>query len=139
MQAQNRLLHSNWDLYDTRHVVYGPAQLTAEELERGYWRAYREFYSWKNILAGAWTNDAWQERTRHVAYAAGWKKFEPLWDAIIRAKRATQMLPTLEAVLSGFGAHPTSDNSMSLEDKTSGSLTKPLVESNRSLETVQWT
>ena len=25
---------------------------------------------------------------RHVAYAAGWKKFEPLWDLVIRARRA---------------------------------------------------
>lgn len=105
MQAQNRLLHSHWDLYDTRHVVYKPARLTAEELEKGYWRAYREFYSWKNILAGAWTNDAWRERVRHAAYAGGWKKFEPLWDMVIRAKHATHMLPTLEAILSGFGAH----------------------------------
>ncbi len=106
MQSQNRLLHSNWDLYDTRHVVYKPARVTAEELERGYWRAYREFYAWKNIFAGAWTNDSWRERARHIAYAGGWKKFEPLWDFVIRAKRATQMLPTLEAVLNGFGAHP---------------------------------
>lgn len=106
MRAQNRLVHSQWDLYDTRHVVYQPARLTAGELERGYWRAYREFYSWKNIAAGAWNNPGWAERARHIAYAGGWKKFEPLWDIVIRAKRATDMLPTLETVLSGFGAHP---------------------------------
>lgn len=105
MQTQNRLLHNQWDLYDTRHVVYRPAKLSAQELETGYWRAYREFYSWKNIFAGAWTNASWMERARHIAYAGGWKKFEPLWDVVIRAKRATQMLPTLEAILGGFGAH----------------------------------
>src|SRR5204862_8290539 len=27
MAAQGRLLHSDWDLYDTRHVVYQPARL----------------------------------------------------------------------------------------------------------------
>lgn len=105
MQHENRLLHSDWDLYDTRHVVYRPAKLSADELVAGYWHAYREFYSWQNIFAGAWTNESWRERMRHVGYAAGWKKFEPMWDMIIRAKRATNMLPTLEAVLSGFGAH----------------------------------
>ncbi len=105
MRAQNRLLHSNWDLYDTRHVVYQPARLTRDELEAGYWRAYREFYAWKNIFAGAWTNASWAERARHLAYAGGWKKCEPLWDMLIRAKRATTMLPTLETVLDGFGAH----------------------------------
>ena len=41
---------------------------------------------------------------RHFAYAAGWKKFEPLWDAVIRAKRAGMMLPVLEAILSEFGS-----------------------------------
>jgi len=99
MQAQNRILHRDWDLYDTRHVVYQPARLPATELENGYWRAYREFYAWKNIFAGAWTSASWTERARHVAYAGGWKKFEPLWDLVIRAKRVTTMLPTLEAVL----------------------------------------
>jgi diphthamide synthase (EF-2-diphthine--ammonia ligase) len=112
MQAQGRLLHSNWDLYDTRHVVYKPARLSAEELQAGYWRAYREFYSWKNIFAGAWTSEEWRERLRHVTYAAGWKKFEPMWDFIIRAKRATAMLPTLETVLNGFGAHSIQDQSI---------------------------
>jgi hypothetical protein len=40
---------------------------------------------------------------RHFAYAAGWKKFEPLWDVVIRAKRAGMMLPVLETILSEFG------------------------------------
>jgi hypothetical protein len=45
-----------------------------------------------------------------VAYAGGWKKFEPIWDWIIRAKRATHMLPALESILECFGKHrPTSD------------------------------
>ncbi len=118
MQAQNRLLHSHWDLYDTRHVVYRPAKLTAERLEAGYWRAYREFYSWRNIFKGAWTNDPWRERARHVAYAAGWKKLEQMWDFVIRAKRATNMLPTLEAVLNGFGMHP-SDRQLNISGEKS--------------------
>jgi hypothetical protein len=40
-----------------------------------------------------------------MAYAAGWKKFEPAWDLVIRAKRASGMLPALEQVLGGFGRH----------------------------------
>src|SRR5437588_5152348 len=36
MAQQGRLLHSNWDLYDTRHVVYRPAKLTPDILEAGY-------------------------------------------------------------------------------------------------------
>ncbi len=34
---------------------------------------------------------------------AGWKKFEPLWDFVIRARQAGSMLPALEAILSEFG------------------------------------
>jgi len=40
---------------------------------------------------------------RHFAYAAGWKKFEPLWDFVIRTKQAGSMLPVLETILSEFG------------------------------------
>ncbi len=42
-------------------------------------------------------------KLRHVAYAGGWKKFEPLWDWVIRARRVNQMLPLLEKVLAEFG------------------------------------
>src|SRR5215831_5349214 len=105
MEAQGRLLHSHWDLYDTRHVVYRPAKLTPAALEAGYWRAYRDFYRWGSIMRGASTHECWGERFRHVAYAGGWKKCEPMWDLIIRAKRASHMLPVLETVLEAFGSH----------------------------------
>jgi len=104
MQAQGRLLHSDWDLYDTRHAVYRPAGMSPGALEAGYWRAYRDFYRWRSILRGAWTKETGLGRLRHVAYAGGWKKLEPLWDVIIRAGRVANMLPFLEAVLSEFGS-----------------------------------
>jgi radical SAM superfamily enzyme YgiQ (UPF0313 family) len=106
MAAQARITTENWNLYDTRHVVYRPARLIPEALEAGYWRAYRDFYRWSSILRGAWTNPTWAGAARHVAYAGGWKKLEPMWDWIIRAKRAAHMLPVLESVLSEFGALP---------------------------------
>jgi hypothetical protein len=40
---------------------------------------------------------------RHFGYAAGWKKFEPFWDWIIRAKRVANFLPLLESILAGSG------------------------------------
>lgn len=103
IESENRIAHRQWDLYDTRHVVYKPARLTAEELENGYWHAYKNFYAWKNIWRGASHKESLAGQLRHVAYAGGWKKFEPLWDFVIRAKRATNMLPVLEGVLSEFG------------------------------------
>ena len=103
MAQQNRLLHHDWERYDTRHVVYQPTRLTPTELEAGYWQAYREFYRWSAIWQGARTKATFQERSRHFAYAAGWKKFEPLWDFVIRAKQVTHTLPILEGILAGFG------------------------------------
>ncbi len=103
MASQGRITTCDWNLYDTRHVVYRPAMLTPEALEAGYWRAYRDFYRWGSILQGAWTKDQPIAKLRHVAYAGGWKKLEPFWDLVIRAKRVTHLLPVLEAVLAGFG------------------------------------
>src|SRR5262245_44037457 len=78
--------------------------MSPEALETGYWRAYRDFYRWGSILRGACAHDRVIDRLRHAAYAAGWKKFEPLWDLVIRAKHTAAMLPLLEGILSGFGA-----------------------------------
>jgi hypothetical protein len=103
MEAQGRILHRDWDLYDTRHVVFRPARLRAEALEAGYGRAYREFYRWRNIVRGAATKPTTAGAVRHAAYAAGWKKFEPLWDWLIRARRVGRALPILETVLDGLG------------------------------------
>lgn len=106
MQAEGRLTHHDWDRYDTRHVVYRPALLTPEALESGYWRAYRDFYRWGSIWQGASTKPTARGKLRHLAYAGGWKKFEPLWDWVIRARRVGRMLPVLEMVLSGASRKP---------------------------------
>src|SRR5581483_523863 len=104
LEAEGRITSRDWDRYDTRHVVYRPARLRPDALEAGYWRAYRDFYRWGSIVRGAWTKADWSGRLRHAAYAGGWKKCEPLWDLVIRARRASAMLPALEQVLAGFGA-----------------------------------
>ena len=103
MQREGRILHDDWNRYDTRHVVYRPARLTSDELETGYWHAYESFYRWSSIMRGAATKGATIDALRHVAYAGGWKKLEPLWDLVIRARRVSSMLPALESVLSAFG------------------------------------
>jgi hypothetical protein len=77
--------------------------MTAEELEYGYQWAYREFYKWQSIARSASAHADLLAGVRHFGYAAGWKKFEPLWDFVIRAKRAGAMLPVLEMILSEFG------------------------------------
>jgi hypothetical protein len=74
-----------------------------DELEDGYWAAYDSFYRWGSIARSAMTKPSTTRRLRHVGYAAGWKKFEPLWDLVIRAKRVGRALPVLESILAGFG------------------------------------
>jgi radical SAM superfamily enzyme YgiQ (UPF0313 family) len=99
--AQGRILTEDWDRYDTRHTVFRPARMSPDELERGYVGAYRDFYRWRSIVRGASAHDAVVNRLRHFAYASGWKKFEPLWDLVINAKRVGLMLPVLETILGG--------------------------------------
>ena len=38
---------------------------------------------------------------RHIAYTGGWKKFDALWELVIRAKRVAALSPMLEALLEG--------------------------------------
>src|SRR5262249_37071067 len=100
LDAQGRITSQDWDRYDTRHVVYRPAKLTAEALKTVYDRAYRDFYTWRNIMRGAQAHESAKHQAKHFFYAAGGKKFEPLWDLIIKARRLGVMTPMLEAVLS---------------------------------------
>jgi radical SAM superfamily enzyme YgiQ (UPF0313 family) len=106
MEEQGRILHHNWDFYDTRHCVFRPTGFSAEQLEAGYWRAYGDFYRWGSILRAAATRESLAEQLRHLAYTAGWKKFEPVWDIIIRAKRVAHMLPLLEWILADHRTEP---------------------------------
>jgi radical SAM superfamily enzyme YgiQ (UPF0313 family) len=103
MTAEGRITETDWDLYDTRHVVYAPRSMTATQLVNGYWEAYRDFYRWPNIIRGARGQETAGAATRHLLYAGGWKKFEPLWDRVIKAKRVGAMLPLLEQTLDAFG------------------------------------
>jgi radical SAM superfamily enzyme YgiQ (UPF0313 family) len=100
MVDQDRMLHSDWDRYDTRQVVFKPHGMTPAQLEEGYWRAYRSFYRWGSIWRGASTKDTLRGRARHIGYSAGWKKFEPLWNALIRGRQVLRALPVLERILS---------------------------------------
>ncbi|GGD65976.1 radical SAM protein [Erythrobacter arachoides] len=100
LSAQGRIASQDWDRYDTRHAVFRPARMSAAQLEAGYFRAYREFYGWRNIGRAAWSHELVRHKVKHFAYSAGWKKFEPLWDMMISARRLDLMTPLLEAVLS---------------------------------------
>jgi len=100
METEGRILTKNWDLYDTRHVVYKTKNLTASELKEGYDWAYKEFYSWENILKASLNHDSHKHKLKHLFYSGGWKKFEPLWNVLIKTGGLNSMLPLLESILS---------------------------------------
>lgn len=104
MQREGRIVTHDWNLYDTRHVVFRPARLEPEALKAGYDWAYREFYRWSSIARASLHHGTLKHQARHFFYAAGWKKFEPLWDMIIRARQLTRITPLLEGVLSRITA-----------------------------------
>ena len=100
MESEGRILTRNWEMYDTRHVVYKTKGMSAEQLKAGYDRAYRDFYTWGSIFKGSMNHVTLKHRLKHFFYTSGWKKFEPIWDVAIRAKQLNNMRPMLEAVLS---------------------------------------
>jgi radical SAM superfamily enzyme YgiQ (UPF0313 family) len=100
MVEQGRLVSQDWDLFDTRHVVFKPTRMTPTALEEGYHWAYREFYRWSSIAHASLSHGTVKHQAKHFFYAAGWKKFEPLWNLMIRLKQLRCMTPLLESVLS---------------------------------------
>ena len=74
MVEEDRIVSNNWDLYDTRHVVYKTTKVSPQQLEDGYWWSYKEFYKWSNIMKASMSHDTWKYRMKQFAYMGGWKK-----------------------------------------------------------------
>ena len=70
MQEAGRLTTNNWDLYDTRHVVYQPHGMSPEELKAGYYRAYREFYRWNAIVRASLFHGSLKHQAKHFSIRA---------------------------------------------------------------------
>lgn len=100
MANAGRIISKDWDLYDTRHVVYQTKGRTAKELERGYLWSYDAFYQWNNIFKASFMHDTFKHQLKHLFYTGGWKKNESLWNVIIHLGGLRKMLPLLELLLS---------------------------------------
>jgi hypothetical protein len=68
-------------------------------LKNGYSWAYKEFYSWSNIFQSSFGHESHKHKLKHLLYAGGWKKFEPVWNFLIKTKNLNNMLPLLESIL----------------------------------------
>jgi hypothetical protein len=74
--------------------------MTAEELKAGYDSAYEQFYRWSAVIRSSLFHGTTKHKLKHFFYAGGWKKFEPVWNAVIQMRRLGLMTPLLEAILS---------------------------------------
>lgn len=81
-EARGRLLHKNWSLYDTAHVVFRPRHMTPCELEEGYAWCYREVFSHRSI---------WRRRPQdlravlpYLAMSYLYKRSNRFWHFLIR-------------------------------------------------------
>lgn len=81
-EAEGRLLHRDWEKYDTAHVVFRPKQMTPEELLLGYDWLYRRLFSHASI---------WRRRPTELSavptYLAGcylYKRSNRLWHFLIK-------------------------------------------------------
>ena len=50
MKAANRIIETDWSLYDCQHVVIKPLKMTVDELREGHNWAWNEAYKTKNII-----------------------------------------------------------------------------------------
>ena len=50
LESEGRLLTKDWELYDGHHVVFQPAQMSAEELQKETIKAFRRFYTIRNAF-----------------------------------------------------------------------------------------
>ncbi len=99
MKRDGRILTHNWDHYDTRQVVYKPKNLSAQQIKIGYDWAYEAFYEWSSIFRASQQHQRWEKRLKHFCYAGGWKKFEPMWNAIIKFRHLSSTRRLLENLL----------------------------------------
>ena len=82
LESQRRILHRDWELYDTGHAVFLPRHMSPEALEEGYAWSYHTLFSLKSI---------WRRRPEHaaavlpyIAMSLLYKKSNWLWPFLIR-------------------------------------------------------
>jgi radical SAM superfamily enzyme YgiQ (UPF0313 family) len=82
LEAEGRLLHQNWDLYDTAHVVFRPRHMSPEELAEGYAWCYERLFSDASIWARR-PKDA-RAVLPYLAMSYLYKRSNLFWHLLIR-------------------------------------------------------
>jgi radical SAM superfamily enzyme YgiQ (UPF0313 family) len=112
MEREGRLLHKNWNLYDTAHAVFRPRRMTPEQLESGYAWSYRRLFS----LGSIWRRRpvGWGATAGYLGMSVLYKKMNWVWPWVIRL-RLTHALwkPLIEAARLRHVHHRLSNESYS--------------------------
>ena len=82
MEAEGRLLHRDWTLYDTAHAVFRPKHMTPEELEHGYGWIYQRLFSHASI----WRRrpEDWRAVPPYLAMSYLYKRSNRFWHLLIK-------------------------------------------------------
>jgi radical SAM superfamily enzyme YgiQ (UPF0313 family) len=82
MEAEGRLLHRNWNLYDTAHVVFKPRHMSPEQLAHGYAWCYERLFSHRSIWRRR-PND-WRAVLPYLAMSYLYKRSNRFWHLLIK-------------------------------------------------------
>jgi len=82
MYAAGRITDYDLEKYNTANVVFKPMDMTAEELDAGYRRMYRQFYSFKNIVRRFPRSHA--QRKSYLLFNLFYRKFGRFTAAVAR-------------------------------------------------------
>jgi radical SAM superfamily enzyme YgiQ (UPF0313 family) len=84
MEAEGRLLHKNWELYDTGHVVFRPRRMTVEQLAEGYAWCYETLFSHRSIWRRRPAD--WRAVPAYLAMSYLYKRSNRFWHFLIRRR-----------------------------------------------------
>ncbi|HKE95973.1 MAG TPA: radical SAM protein, partial [Povalibacter sp.] len=84
MEAEGRILHRDWDRYDTAHVVFQPRHMTCEQLDQGYAWCYDRLLSHGSI----WRRRPTDSRAvlAYLAMSYLYKRSNRFWRLLIRQR-----------------------------------------------------
>lgn len=69
LEAEGRLHHKDWSLYDGQHVVFDPALMSSGELQRGIEWTWKKTYSYGGIARRLWRGNLfWTALTANLGY-----------------------------------------------------------------------
>jgi radical SAM superfamily enzyme YgiQ (UPF0313 family) len=89
LEAQGRILHRDWDKYDTAHVVFQPQHMSCEELDRGYAWCYDKLFSHSSI----WKRRPSDSRAvlAYLAMSYLYKRSNRFWHLLIKHRLTAAM------------------------------------------------